>query len=64
MPLSSLASGLDKVALGDAAQVSQMQTERVTRVITVPFIIPCVVKFSCYNADTSCNTLRHKGFCL
>jgi hypothetical protein len=59
-----VASDLDKVALAGPAEVTQMHTQRVTPVITVPFDLPCVVKFCCYNADTSCNTLRDKGFCL
>ncbi len=38
-----------------------MHTQREAQTTTVAFNLPCVVKFCCYNADTSCNTLRLKG---
>jgi serine-type D-Ala-D-Ala endopeptidase (penicillin-binding protein 7) len=38
-----------------------MHTQRAAATLTFPLVRPCVVKFCCYNADTSCNTLRFKG---
>lgn len=39
-----------------------MHTPRDESTLTLPSDAPCAVKFCCYNADTSCNTLIFKGF--
>ena len=38
-----------------------MRTQREESTLTIPVLSSCAVKFCCYNADTSCNTLRRKG---
>jgi D-alanyl-D-alanine endopeptidase (penicillin-binding protein 7) len=38
-----------------------MDTQRRENSTTVPLLSYCTVEFCCYNADTSCNTLRNKG---
>jgi serine-type D-Ala-D-Ala endopeptidase (penicillin-binding protein 7) len=57
-----LASALDASGLNRTAGVQQMPThgtgETAKKFSIVP---PCTMKFCCYNADTSCNTLIFKG---
>jgi serine-type D-Ala-D-Ala endopeptidase (penicillin-binding protein 7) len=44
-----------------SAEVSELTTQREEMTLTLPSYSPCELQISCYNADTSCNTLRFKG---
>jgi D-alanyl-D-alanine endopeptidase (penicillin-binding protein 7) len=39
----------------------QKRTRQAQCALTLPFVSACALKFCCYNADTSCNTLIFKG---
>jgi D-alanyl-D-alanine endopeptidase (penicillin-binding protein 7) len=44
-----------------SVEVSDLATQPVKMTLTLPSYSPCGLQISCYNADTSCNTIRFKG---